>query len=192
MSRGWLTAAVLAAALGLGAGTRARAQDPRDSADHPAGNVNELTLAGLRPGRTTIGEAERRLGAGWRHPDPDERDVYDWCDARRGVEISLEANPRGVIRVVTAERPRTAACDGRLPPARYATGRGLALGDGVARLLKTYGKPFFQGRASWRGERVRLIVFNFSWAGSSKPQILESSFDARGRLVKMTLSAEYY
>ena len=185
--------AAVFAALALLLLARARAQDPADSADHPPGNVNELTLAGLRPGQTDIRTAEQRLGADWRHPSADERDVYDWCDARRNLEISLEANPRGVIRAVTVERARAGnACRGSLPPRRFATGRGLRLGDSPRQLLAIYGKPFFTGLASWRGQTMRLIVFNFSWAGSSKPQILESSFDARGRLVKMTLSAAYY
>ncbi len=184
--------AALAATVLLGA-AMARGQDPADSADHPPGNVNELTLAGLRPGRTDMRAAERRLGADWRHPAADERDVYDWCDARRGVEISLEADSRGQIRVVTVEQARGGAgCDAHLPPGAFPTGRGMRLGGTAGQLLAIYGKPFFQGQASWRGHTVRLIVFNFSWAGSAKPQILESSFDARGRLVKMTLSAAYY
>ncbi|MGH9482910.1 MAG: hypothetical protein ACRD1L_12555, partial [Terriglobales bacterium] len=59
-------------------------------------------------------------------------------------------------------------------------------------LKQVYGKPFFEGPSSWAGHDVQLIVFNFSWAGADKPQILESSFDAAGHLVKMTLSAQYY
>ncbi len=175
----------------------AHAQDPASSADHPPGNVNELTLAGLRPGRSTIPMAEAKLGRRWRHPSGDEKDLYVWCDRRSHLKLQLETKPGGTIQVVTVERmPASAgdaaACDAALPSALARTGRGVALGDDSRRLEHTYGTPFFTGPSNWRGENVHLIVYNFSWAGADKPQILESSFDSAGRLVKMTLSAEYY
>lgn len=175
----------------------ARAQDPAASADHPPGNVNELTLAGLRPGRSTIQMAEARLGASWHHPSSDEKDLYIWCDPHTRLQVQLEVTPRGMIRVVTVERvPKPAAsaasCDAKLAAGLGHTGRGVALGDSAERLKRTYGTPFFTGPSSWRGKTVQMIVYNFSWAGADKPQILESSFNGEGQLVKMTLSAEYY
>lgn len=179
----------------------AQAQDPADSYDHPAGNVNELTLAGLRPGRSTIAQAEALWGRQWHHPARDEDDVYVWCDASSHIELSLEATvaqpPRrgGEIRVVTVSRMPPAlpvgACSAVLGKGAASTGRGVRLGDSPQRLKQVYGKPFFTGPSTWNGRDVNMIVFNFSWAGTSKPQILESSF-AGGKLVKMTLSAEYY
>lgn len=171
------------------------AQDPATSSDRPPGNVNELTLAGLRPGSSTVGSAVARFGAHWTHPSADEKDLYVWCDAAQGVRLSLEANPSGTIQVVTVNRLLGAApkaCADRLPPSFARTGRGVRLGNSPQQLKHVYGKPFFEGPSSWNGQDVQLIVFNFSWAGSDKPQILESSFDSAGRLVKMTLSAEYY
>lgn len=184
-----LALVLLIAAAGL------RAQDPASSSDHPAGNVNELTLMGLRPGRSRIPAAIARFGPGWRHPSPDESDLYLWCDARSRLQLSLEAKPDGLIQVVTVNRLYTAppgGCGAVLREAAARTGRGVRLGDTAARLKAVYGKPFFEGPSSWDGRDVRFIVFNFSWAGTDKPQILESSFDAQDRLVKMTLSAEYY
>ncbi|TAN22244.1 MAG: hypothetical protein EPN33_08210 [Acidobacteria bacterium] len=173
----------------------ARAQDPADSYDHPAGNVNELTLAGLRPGQSRIAQAEALWGKQWHHPSRDEDDVYVWCDARSHLQLSLEATREGLIRVVTVSRMRPApaagGCTAVLGDGAAKTGRGVRLGDSPQRLKHVYGKPFFTGPSSWRGRDVNMVVFNFSWAGTSKPQILESSF-AGGKLVKMTLSAEYY
>jgi hypothetical protein len=177
------------------AGVICAAQDPSDSADRPPGNVNELTLAGLRPGESTIAAAQARYGPHWAHPSPDEKDLYVWCDASSQVQLSLEAASDGTIQVVTVERllhpAAPAQCDARLPLAIAHTGRGVQLGDTPQQLRHVYGKPFFVGPSSWDGKNVQFIVFNFSWAGESDPQILESSFDGP-RLVKMTLSAQYY
>ncbi|HET9785209.1 MAG TPA: hypothetical protein VFP94_09680 [Terriglobales bacterium] len=207
------------------------AQDPASSADHPPGNVNELTLAGLQPGSSRLATAEARWGKQWTHPDADERDVYVWCDAHSRLRISLEAGG-GTVRVVTVEHlrdkavdtrhltrvapdgrpapwlrspaagarsapgaselPRAGGCMAHLPASVAHTGRGVRLGASEAQLLHAYGKPFFSGPSSLDGHNVKLVVFNFSWAGSDKPQILESTFNAAGKLVKMTLSAEYY
>ena len=181
-------------------GSAIRAQDPHSSSDRPPGNVNELTLAGIRPGRDRIHSAAARLGPHWFHPSRDEDDVYDWCDARTHLQVELEAPRSGVIHVVTVNRllqmppgaPAAGGCRAHLSASLARTGRGIRLGDPARRLEAVYGHPFFDGPASWQGRNVHLIVYNFSWAGARKPQILESSFDARGRLVKMTLSADYY
>lgn len=186
----WLVIVALMAAT-IGA---AWAQDPATSADRPPGNVNELTLAGLRPGQSHVADAVARWGDTWRHPSKDEQDLYVWCDARRHLRVQLEVRGSAhTIDVVTVERLNTAPsnCSAALPATVGRTGRGVRLGDTPARLKTVYGKPFFSGPSSWRGHSVELIVFNFSWAGDNVPQILESSF-ASGRLVKMTLSAQYY
>ncbi|MGH9520721.1 MAG: hypothetical protein ACRD2D_13770 [Terriglobales bacterium] len=182
----------LALTLGL---PRAQAQDPGSSSDRPAGNVNELTLAGLRPGASSIAEAITRLGSHWRHPSADEQDIYIWCDARTGLQLQIEAPADQHIEVVTIESapgsPAASRCKARLPATLARTGRGVRLGATPAQLKKAYGTPFFQGPSSWHGRDAELIVFNFSWAGSNKPQILESTFE-HGHLAKMTLSAQYY
>lgn len=184
-----LAAAAICFLLALGLA----AQDPVSSTDHPAGNVNELTLAGLRPGRDQIAAAVARLGRAFTHPSPDEKDLYVWCDARAHWQLSLEAGSDGTIQVVTANRVADPAptCSAHLT-ANPSTGRGMRLGDPAQKLKQIYGKPFFAGPSSWNGHDVQLIVFNFSWAGADQPQILESSFDPSGHLVKITLSAQYY
>lgn len=191
----WLALGMSVMALAAALAGPLQAQDPASSADHPPGNVNELTLAGLQPGRSRIPDAVARWGAHWRHPTRDESDIYVWCDARRRLQIQLEA--KGSARrvdVVTVERLLGAPppdCTTTLPANVARTGRGVRLGDTAERLKAVYGKPFFTGPSSWHGREVNFIVFNFSWAGDGVPQILESSFDA-GSLVKMTLSANYY
>lgn len=161
--------------------------------DHPAGNVNELTLAGLRPGRSTLRDAVRRYGPHWFHPTPQETDLYLWSDPARHLLLSAEVNKQGQIRVVSITHTDVNAPVRSVLPLRAGvTGRGVRLGDTRQQLRKVYGKPFFEGPSSLDGQDVHLIVYNFSWAGTDKPQILESSFDRSGHLVKMTLSAEYY
>lgn len=181
----------LIVALAVSLGALAGAQDPATSSDRPPGNVNELTLFGIRPGQEKLARAIVRFGEHFHHPSPDEKDLYVWCDARTHLQLSLEVQA-GVIQVVTLSRPEGADCNAHLPTAEARTGRGVALGATVARLKQVYGKPFFEGPSSLGGRNVHFVVFNFSWAGTDRPQILESSFDAGDHLVKLTLSAEYY
>lgn len=195
--RPWQTAfgsiLLLLLALGLLCGQALRGQEVDGNPDHPAGNVSELTLAGLRPGRSTLREAVRMYGPHWFHPTPQETDRYLWSDPVRHILLSAEVNQQGEIRVISVTHTnRDAAIRSVLPLRAGATGRGVRLGDSLHRLRTVYGKPFFEGPSSLDGHDVHLIVYNFSWAGADKPQILESSFDSSGHLVKMTLSAEYY
>ncbi len=183
----------------------ALAQGPPSNPDHPPGNVNELTLAGIRPGRVRIAAEVRRFGTQWFHPSPDEPDIYIWQDLKNGLRLTLEVDDKGVVRAVTVLRADALPNDGlpptlrrtnlpraHLPLSIASTGRGMRLGDSPIRLLHIYGKPFFRGSAQLDRQQVEMIVFNFSWAGRQYPQILESSFDSHHHLIKMTLSADYY
>src|SRR5690348_7599045 len=97
----WLVVLILAAAL-IGV---AGAQDPATSADHPPGNVNELTLAGLRPGQSHVADAVARWGDHWHHPSKDEQDLYIWCDAHSHLRVQLEVQGSAhTVEVVTVER----------------------------------------------------------------------------------------
>ena len=161
----------------------------------PARVHNELQLGGLRPGWNTLQDALRRFGPHWYHPTPNETGIYEWNDPRRHWLLRLEVGGGDVIQAITIEQtPARAAPPAatRLPASADRTGLGIELGDRRQALLDRYGRPFFEGPSVLDGQRVALVVFNFSWAGSDKPQILESSFDPAGRLIKMTLTAEYY
>ncbi len=152
----------------------------------------ELTLAGLRPGVTRLQDALRRFGPRWSHPSGDERDIYRWYDARRRLEISIEVKSSGVLSYVSVWRRRARLVSAPLPAAADRTGRGLRLGDRPTRAIALYGRPFFSGPSTLDARPVLFYSFNFSWAGANQPQILECSFNAARRLVKMTLSADYY
>jgi len=182
---------ILGVAAVISLGGAAAAQDPASSSDRPPGNVNELTLFRIRPGQETLSRVVARLGEHFHHPSPDEQDLYIWCDARSRLQLSVEVK-LGVIQVVSLSRPSGGDCTGHLVPAAARTGRGVALGISAAELKHVYGKPFFEGPSSLGGQNVHFVVFNFSWAGTDRPQILEASFDGGDHLIKLTLSAEYY
>ncbi len=152
----------------------------------------ELTLAGLRPGVSRLSDALRRFGPRWSHPSADESDIYRWYDAHRRLEISIEVGGGGIIRYVTAWRHRARLNSSPLPRGLARTGHGLRLGQRPARARAIYGRPFFSGPSTLDCRLVLYVSFKFSWAGADKPQILECSFNAARRLVKMTLSADYY
>lgn len=158
----------------------------------PRRRVYELTLAGLRPGVSRLRDALRRFGPRWSHPSGNERDIYRWYDPRRRLLLAVEVNHRRVVRYVTVWRRRETLAPARLPAGMARTGHGLRLGNSLARALAIYGRPFFAGPSRLAGRPVEYLSFKFSWAGADKPQILECSFNPRRRLVKMTLSAEYY
>ncbi len=152
----------------------------------------ELTLAGLRPGVSRLSGALRRFGPRWSHPSGDEHDIYQWYDARRRLAISVEVSREGIVRYVTVWRHRLALASTVLPPGSARTGLGLRLGQSPARARALYGPPFFSGPSVLDRRQVLYVSFKFSWAGADKPQVLECSFNAAHRLIKMTLSADYY
>ncbi len=59
-------------------------------------------------------------------------------------------------------------------PARYwVTGLGLRMGDSQDRVVALYGEPNSSGPASKNGQELDLMYYQFDWAGSDVPQVME-------------------
>jgi hypothetical protein len=183
-------AAILAgAAAAAGGGTSLRSGE--QSAAH---RNNETTLAGLRPGRDTFAVAEKRFKSKNLSDDPNSGSK-EWRDACSGRSIRLELDLKSVIQSVTITTLDTqqGKCSDRRPdfldPKYWVTGLGLRIGDSQDRVTGLYGEPNSSGPASKNGQELALMYYQFDWAGSDVPQVMEV-LCARdtGRVVEITLA----
>ena len=175
-------------ALGLAAG----AQNYGSSAP-----TNELTLAGLRPGVSTLADAERRFGT--RNPDTQAvtDDIKQWGESCTGRSLRLEVDENGVIQIATVSSlgPRAADCaqkptsNGPLTIEKLKSGQGLALGQMKQRVIALYGEPDSAVPTTYEGREFELLYYAFDWAGSDVPQVMEVTCErGTGRVRKITLA----
>jgi hypothetical protein len=156
--------------------------------------LNETLLAGLRPGRDTLAMAEKRfktknLAGG------QEAGIKEWRDDCSGRSIRLELDAKSTIQSVTITTlgPQSGKCGERradfLDPKYWVTGLGLHLGDPEDRIVDFYGEPNSSGPAAKNGQELELFFYQFDWAGSEVPQVMEV-LCARdtGRVVEITLA----
>jgi hypothetical protein len=157
--------------------------------------VNETLLAGLRPGRDTLTSAEKRYKGRGLVPGEDPR-TKDWRDDCSGRTIHLELDAKSVIQsiTITTLAPDQSKCAGDrlaefLDAKNWATGRGLRIGNPQDRVVELYGEPNSSGPATRHGEEMELFFYQFDWAGSDVPQVMEI-LCARdtGRVMEITLA----
>jgi len=157
-------------------------------------HMNETLLAGLRPGRDTFAVAEKRFKTKIVSEEPDSGSKR-WRDACSGRSIWLEVNAKAVIQSVTLTTldKQEGQCSDRRPdfldPRFWLTGLGLRMGDSQDRVVGLYGEPNSSGPASKNGQELDLMYYQFDWAGSEVPQVMEV-LCARdtGRVVEITLA----
>lgn len=194
MRRGWkkswrlvsaaLTAGILVALTVAGA----FAQEAASARRH-----NELTLAGLRPGRDRISTPRtifRTLALA-----PSRTGVTEWRNDC-GQELRVETGERALVETVTAS-----ALGGKPDPCKpetnaaqtyeaLATGRRLELNNLCARVIELYGEPESRSPSVQGPRKLELLFYSFDWAGDDVPQSMEVSCDAAtGRVVEITLAS---
>ncbi len=194
-TKSWLYASALAACLALGGASQGgSAQDPAAPR-----RSNELTLAGLRPGRDTLASAEARYKAKYRKGKPATGEIAEWADECAGRVLALELGGKNVIQSVMISTlgrllpPGNANCReavrDMLQTKLWKTGRGLKLGDPRDHVLELYGEPNSSGPSAKGSHELELLFYAFDWAGSDVPQVMEVSCDrATGRVVEITLA----
>jgi hypothetical protein len=157
-------------------------------------HINETLLAGLRPGRDTFAAAEKRFKTKNVSEEPNSGSK-EWQDACSGRSIRLEVDAKSIIQSVTLTTLgiKEGKCSDRRPdfldPKFWLTGLGLRMGDSQDRVVGLYGEPNSSGPASKNGQELDLMYYQFDWAGSEVPQVMEV-LCARdtGRVVEMTLA----
>jgi hypothetical protein len=157
-------------------------------------HTNEILLAGLRPGRDTFAVAEKRFKAKNLSEEANSSSK-EWRDDCSGRSIRLEVDAKSVIQSVTITTlgSQEGKCSDRRPdfldPRNWVTGLGLRMGDSQDRVTGLYGEPKSSGPASKNGQELELLFYQFDWAGSDVPQVMDV-LCARdtGRVVEITLA----
>ncbi len=156
--------------------------------------VNETLLAGLRPGRDTFAVAEKRFKLK-NLAESQDSEIKEWRDDCSGRSIRLELDAKSTIQSITITTLgfQEGKCSDKrvefLDPKNWVTGTGLRIGDPQDRIIDYYGEPNSSGPAAKNGQELELFSYQFDWAGSDVPQVMEV-LCARdtGRVVEITLA----
>jgi len=164
------------------------------AAQDPPHRENETLLAGLRPGRDTLPVAEKHLKTKYMTSDS-HTGVKEWKDVCTGRAIQLELDAKAVIQTVTitALSSNKGKCIDRhaefLELKNWITGKGLFLGDPQDRVVELYGEPNSTGPSEKQGHALELMYYQFDWAGSEVPQVMEILCDREtGKVAEITLA----
>lgn len=153
---------------------------------------NELTLAGLRPGKSKLAMKQRFPGF-----DAGVQDAtgYQWANHCDGRIVRVEIAKNRIVRSVMVSTlwPIFGDCVNQNEEklrASLKTGRGLELGDACVRVTELYGKPESRGPSVQGSHKLESLFYSFDWAGEDVPQSMEISCDsASGHVVEITLAS---
>ena len=175
------------------ASTLAIAQTPpRPTAKKvPAKRVNELTLAGLRPGKDNAARASGMYRKWLPGPDRKE-DQLSWWDECHGLKLVVDLDGKQKIQVLRLTK--WAIAGDCFKPAPWKTGHGLRVGDSTEKVAQLYGEPDSRSPSTKDGQPLELWYYAFDWAGPDVPQVMEvlctKEKDGKpGRVVEITLAA---
>ena len=151
--------------------------------------ANEMTLAGLRPGKDTASTA---IGL-YKKPSNKQDSQIEWGATCQKQTLTIDLDTEKKIQVVrTIETPWLGDCvKTTLGP--WRTGRGLRVGDSAAKIAELYGKPDSRSPSTKEGQPLELWYYAFDWAGVDVPQVMEvlctREADGKpGRVVEITLA----
>jgi hypothetical protein len=161
--------------------------------------VNELTLAGLRPGRDKAAKAIRLYGTP-ASLSPDHQSL-NWAfeGAEGALYLNLDVDKADVvqfIRVSHGTGPSGVMLPKRSPffARAWESGHGLAAGAMGSQVTQLYGEPDSRSPSTKDGQQLELLYYAFDWAGADVPQVMEvlctvPQDGKPGRVVEITLAA---
>lgn len=193
----------------------AQAPQEKPPKDAFAFRYNELSLAGLRPGRDKLQQARKMYDGPWLKTAPNEPDAIQIKGNCTGAVLNIEADKSGVIQQIVLSEKDAEEAQKRsfLGPCadlthselftdspmakrrvRWVTGRNIALGSTVSELHAAYGDPGAKSPSSKGGQPLELWYYAFDWAGPDVPQVMEVLCTPKkdgkpGRVVEITLAA---
>ncbi len=167
------------------------------SAQHAAAPkpMNEVTLAGLRPGRDSLSSAYKHYKQKYLASKTDAVSK-EWRDTCTGHSLALALDSHSVIQEITVSLlvPRDGNCDNRrfefLNLGDWVTGKGLRLGDSRNQVVELYGEPSSSEPIERDDADFELLRFDFAVLGADLPQEMQIYCQRdSGRVVEITLSA---
>lgn len=191
MRRGWTkfsqcTSLGMVAALSTFAFPAQRANAPKP--------LNELTLAGLRPGRDSLTNAFKHYKE--KYLVSKTSADKEWRETCTGHSLALTLDSHSVIQEITVSLlvPRDGNCDNRrfefLNLDDWVTGKGLRLGDSRNRVVELYGEPKSSEPLAREDADLELLQFDFENVGPDVPQAMQVYCQRdSGRVVEISLSA---
>jgi hypothetical protein len=165
---------------------------PKKTAQPP--RTNELTLAGLRPGRDTVTRAIALYNEPNSKSEKGESGVT-WGATCQKQTLSLDLDSLKKIQVIRAIETEWALGDcKRTFLGSWSTGHGLRVGDPSPRVRQLYGEPDSKSPSSRGGQQLELWYYAFDWAGADVPQVMEvlctkEKDRVPGRVIEITLAA---
>ena len=158
-----------------------------------AHRANELTLAGLRPGRDSVAQAAE-MNKHFRIGKELQGNDRGWFDGCRHLSLTIDSGDRKTIAVIRAAdwNDSKTECPAP-PPSPWKTGRGLRVGDSASKVAELYGNPDSRSPSTKDGQPLELWYYAFDWAGADVPQVMEvlctREADGKpGRVVEITLA----
>lgn len=189
MKRGWTKFWLCASAIAVtvSAGASPQKQPPRGK------GANELTVAGIQPGKDKLAPLEKQLGERLHALEPDSSGGHTWEETCSGRRLTLEVDEHDVIQSVSVSATKTREnCKGPRDQKReqfWGSGQGLKLGDSSERVVEIYGPPNSSGPSVKNERELELMFYMFDWAGSDVPQVMEVSCDKEsGNVVEIMLA----
>jgi hypothetical protein len=171
------------------------AQTPKPAAKKAAAQrANELTLAGLRPGRDSLTRAQQ-LNRQYESSKSSPGSQSVWLDACKDLSLTLDNDTQKKIQVIRVGYYccSTVDCAGG-PPSPWKTGLGLRVNDPAPKVARLYGEPDSKSPSSRDGQKLELWYYAFDWAGADVPQVMEvlctrQQDGTPGRVIEITLAA---
>jgi len=161
-----------------------------------ATRINELTLAGLRPGRSTRTEAlQLYKGREFGSPKASPADQLVFQDQCRDLALAMDLDARRTIQVIRVGFYCCSTVDCFVAqPSPWKTGQGLAIGDSPEKTAQIYGQPDSKSPSTQNGQPLELWYYAFDWAGPDVPQVMEvlctrEKDGQPGRVIEITLAA---
>jgi len=170
------------------------AQQKPTSKPAAAHRANELTLAGLHPGRDSVSRASqlnKPIGSGEVRPDGQTL----WVDPCRGGSLIVDSDKKNLVQVIrVGANPAASAKCASSGASPWKTGLGLRVTDPTPKVVQLYGLPDSKSPSTRDGQPLELWYYAFDWAGPDVPQVMEvlctREQDGKpGRVVEITLAA---
>lgn len=187
--RFWLSASLVALVF-EGPFVAARENKPK--------RANEITLAGLRPGKANLEGTYREFPKeAADHYFPDTPNSTSWYEPCNWQEMTVQFDSNGLVQSVTVSQVGERGilhCNEqagtRHSRSRLGTGHGLLLKDRCERVQEIYGKPQSESPSENGSEAVESLSYSFDWAGPKVPQTMTVLCSAAPlfQVVKITLA----